>query len=229
MDKLAGLNRQLGPQDRVKVSEYAAAIRDVERRIEVAETQGDVEPELTWKEPRGVPTEFEDHLELMFDLQLLALRSDLTRVITFMLGREQSTRTYPQVGVPDSHHPLSHHQNDPDRIELMSKINTHHTTLTSEYLAKLDAADDGDGSLLDHMTIMYGCGISNSTRHSGDNIPILVVGGGAGRLKGGRHLKYPSGTSHAHLLVTLMDKLGVPVERIGASTEGLPIDTLSGV
>ena len=228
-ESLSDLSRRLGPADRVKVGEYAAAIRDVERRIELAESQSDITPETTWKEPRGVPVDFEEHLTLMFDLQLLALRSDLTRVVTFMLGREQSTRTYPQVGVSDAHHPLSHHQNDPARIELMSKINTYHARLTSKYLANLRATEDGDGSLLDHMTILYGCGISNSTRHSGRNIPLVVLGGGNGRLNGGRHLEYPDGTSHADLLVTLMDKLDIPVERIGSSTTGLPLETLSEV
>ena len=144
-ERLSDLNRRLGPTDRVKVGEYTAAIRDVERRIELAETQSDIAPETTWKEPRGVPVDFEEHLALMFDLQLLALRSDLTRVVTFMLGREQSTRTYPQVGVSDAHHPLSHHQNDPERVELMSKVNTYHAKLTAKYLANLRATEDGDG------------------------------------------------------------------------------------
>jgi hypothetical protein len=231
MDQLGGLNRRLGPDDRVKVAEYTAAIRDVERRIELAESESDLDPTLLAEEPRGVPSTFEEHLQLMFDLQLLALQSDLTRVVTFMIGREQSTRTYPQVGVPDAHHPLSHHQNDPGRLALMSKINAYHAKLTADYLAKLAATPDGDGSLLDHMTIMYGTCMSNSTRHAGDNVPILLLGGGAGRFKGGRHLNYPSGTSHANLLVTIMDKFDLPVERIGESTDELPIDfdTLSEV
>ena len=229
LEGLSDLNRRLGPADRSKVTEYTVAIRDVERRIELAESQSDMAPEVTWKEPRGMPSDFEEHVALMFDLQLLALRSDMTRVVTFMLGREQSTRTYPQVGVPDAHHPLSHHQNDPGRIALMSRINAYHAKLTSEYLAKLRATEDGDGSLLDHMTILYGCGISNSTRHAGNNIPLLVLGGGNGRLNGSEHLKYPDGTSHSRLLVTLMDKLDVPVERIGSSITGLPLETLSEV
>ena len=172
---------------------------------------------------------FEDHLDLMFDLQLLALRTDLTRVITFMMGKEQSARTYPQIGVPEAHHPLSHHNNQPDLIEKMSIINRHHTQLFSRYLEKLQATPDGDGNLLDHMTILYGGGISNSTLHSGDNLPVLVMGGGAGNMRGGRHLAYANQPSMANLLVTLMDKLNVPVERIGGSTGALPIDTLSDV
>jgi hypothetical protein len=227
-EKLTDLKRELGPQDQVKVDEYTEAVRDVERRIQRAEEQRDVElPVLD--QPQGIPPVFEDHLALMLDLQLLAFRSDLTRVISFMIGKEQSARPYPQVGVPEAHHPLSHHNDVPELIAHMSKINRYHTQLFSQYLAKLRATPDGDGSLLDHMTILYGSGISNSTRHSGDNLPLLVVGGGAGRLKGGRHLIYTGKPPMANLLVTLMDKLDVPVDRIGGSTGRLAVDTLSGV
>jgi Protein of unknown function (DUF1552) len=227
-EKLAGLKRELGPRDQVKVDEYAEAIRDVERRIQKAEEQYDTElPPMD--QPQGVPPVFEDHLALMLDLQLLALQSDLTRVISFMISKEQSARPYPQIGVPEAHHPLSHHDNHPDLIERMSKINRYHAQLFSQYLARLQATPDGDGSLLDHMTILYGSGISNSTRHSGDNLPLMLVGGGAGRVKGGRHLSYADKPSMANLLVTLMDKLDVPVEKIGGSTGKLAIDTLSGV
>ena len=227
-DKLASLKKELGPQDQVKVDEYTEAIRDVERRIQRAEEQGGVElPAM--EQPLGAPPVFEDHLALMYDLQLLAFQSDLTRVITFMIGKEQSARPYPQIGVPEAHHPLSHHNDFPELVAKMSKINTYHVQLFSQYLAKLRATPDGDGSLLDHMTILYGAGISNSNRHSGDNLPLLVVGGGAGRLRGGRHIKYSDKPSNANLLVTLMDKLDVPVEKLGSSTGKLPIDTLSGV
>jgi hypothetical protein len=227
-EKLTDLKRELGPQDQVKVDEYTEAVRDVERRIQRAEEQRDVElPVLD--QPQGIPPVFEDHLALMMDLQLLAFRSDLTRVISFMIGKEQSARPYPQVGVPEAHHPLSHHNDVPELIAHMSKINRYHTQLFSQYLAKLRATPDGDGSLLDHMTILYGSGISNSTRHSGDNLPLLVVGGGAGRIRGGRHLVYADKPPMANLLVTLMDKLDVPVERIGGSTGRLAVDTLSGI
>jgi hypothetical protein len=225
-EKLADLRRALGQQDQVKVEEYAESIRDVERRIQKAEQQSGAELP-TIEQPQGVPPVFEDHLALMLDLQLLAFQSDLTRVITFMIGKEQSARPYPQIGVPEAHHPLSHHENKPELVERMSKINRYHTQLFSRYLAKLRATPDGDGTLLDHMTILYGGGISNSTRHSGDNLPLLLVGGGAGRFKGGRHLTYADKPSMANLLVTLMDKLDVPVERIGGSTGKLPIDTIS--
>src|SRR5213592_2336857 len=227
-EKLASLKRELGAQDQVKVNEYTEAVRDVERRIQKAEEQYDVDvPNL--EQPQGVPPTFEDHLALMLDLQLLAFQSDLTRVISFMVGKEQSARPYPQIGVPEAHHPLSHHNDIPELIAQMSKINRYHTELFSKYVAKLRATPDGDGTLLDHTTILYGSGISNSTRHSGENLPVLVMGGGAGRLKGGRHLVYPDKPTMANLLMTLMDKLDVPVERIGGSTGKLPIDTLSGI
>jgi Protein of unknown function (DUF1552) len=226
--KLTALKKELGPGDQVRVEEYTASLRDVERRIQKAEEQHDLELP-TIEQPQGVPPAFEDHLALMLDLQLLAFQSDLTRVITFMIGKEQSARPYPQVGVPEAHHPLSHHNDVPDLIAHLSKINRYHTELFSKYVAKLDATPDGDGSLLDHMTILYGSGISNSTRHSGVNLPLMLVGGGAGTLKGGRHLAFTDKPSMANLLVTLMDKMGVPVERVGGSTGHLPLDTLSGV
>jgi uncharacterized protein DUF1552 len=227
-DSLARLKRELGVNDRVKVEQYTEAVRDIERRIQKAEEQRNVElPALD--QPQGVPAVFEDHLALMLDLQLLAFQSDLTRVITFMIGKEQSARPYPQIGVPEAHHPLSHHNDVADIIAHMSKINRYHMELFAKYLTKLRATPDGDGSLLDHMTIMYGSGISNSTRHSGVNLPLMLVGGGAGTLKGGQYLKYTDKPTIANLLVTLMDKQGVPVEKIGGSTGKLPIDTIAGV
>ena len=228
-NKLGNLKRGIGQQDQVKIDEYTEAVRDVERRIQKAEAQADVDPTFI-EQPQGPPPrEFEEHLELMFDLQFLALQTDLTRVVTFMVGREQSTRSYPQVGVPDAHHPLSHHENDPVRIELMSKINTYHVKLVSKCFERLRATADGDGSLLDHMTILYGAGISNSTVHSGRDLPLLMVGGGAGRLKGGRHLRFDGDITNANLLLTLLDNLNLPIDTLGNSTGKLPIDTLSGV
>ena len=225
-EKLASLERDLGPNDQVRLNEYTDAVRDVERRIQKAEEQSDLElPRM--EQPQGIPPVFEDHLELMLDLQTLAFQSDLTRVISFMIGKEQSARPYPQIGVPEAHHPLSHHDNIPELIAQMSKINRYHTELFSGYLAKLRATPDGDGSLLDHITILYGSGISNSTKHSPENLPLLLAGGGAGTLKGGRHLQYANDPSMANLLVTLMDNLGAPVERVGGSTGELPLDPLS--
>ena len=225
-EKLTRLRRDLGPGDQAKIDEYTESIRDVERRILKAEEQRDLEiPSID--QPQGVPPVFEDHVALMLDLQLLAFQSDLTRVITFMIAKEQSARPYPQIGVPEAHHPLSHHGNLPDLIAHMSKINRYHTQIFAGHLAKLRAARDGDGTLLDHTTILYGSGISNSNAHAGDNLPLLVVGGGAGTLKGGRHLAYSDQPSVANLLVTLMDKLDVPVEKLGGSTGRLPIEPLS--
>jgi len=226
MGDLGDLVRKLGPQDQIRMEQYTEAVRDVERRIQRAEEQIDVDlPEMA--QPEGAPTDFEEHLELMLDLQVLALQADLTRVVTFMLGKEQSARPYPQIGVPEAHHPLSHHANDPERIERMSWINRYHMELFSKYLGRLRATPDGDGSLLDNMMILYGSGLSNSDRHSGNNLPLLVLGGGGGRLKGDRHLTYSDQPSNANLLVTLMDKLDVPVERVGGSTGRLPLDTLA--
>jgi hypothetical protein len=227
-DKLAELRRALGPADQDKMNQYTESVRDVERRIEKAEQQSGLElPSL--EQPQGVPPVFEDHLALMLDLQLLALQSDLTRVISFMIGKEQSARPYPQIGVPEAHHPLSHHSNVPELIARMSKINRYHAELFAKYVARLRATPDGDGSLLDHMTILYGSGISNSNAHAGNNLPLLVMGGGAGKLQGGRHLVYKEEPTMANLLVTLMDKLDVPVDHIGGSTGKLPIDTLVGM
>jgi hypothetical protein len=226
--KLADLKQELGAQDQGKVNEYTDAVRDVERRIQMAENQSNIElPAL--QEPLGAPPVFEDHLALMMDLQVLAFQSDLTRVISFMLSKEQSPRPYPQIGVPEAHHPLSHHNNIPELVEKMSKINRYHAQLFSQYLAKLRATPDGDGSLLDHITILYGAGISNSNAHSGDNLPLLLAGGGAGKIKGGRHIQYANKPSSANLLLTLMDKMDYPVEKVGGSTGKLPIDTLPGV
>ena len=228
IEEIAALKRELGPQDNLKIDEYTEAVRDVERRIHMAEQQIDLElPEFS--APEGVPAAYEDHMELMFDLQLLAFQADLTRVSSFMFGKEQNARPYPQIGVPDAHHPLSHHNNVPELIERMSKINRYHTELVSRYLQKLREIPDGDGSLFDHMTILYGAGISNSTRHSSVDLPLVVLGGGNGRLNGGQHLSYSDSPPMANLLVTLMDKMDVPVEKVGGSTGQLEIDTLGEV
>ena len=222
-EKLSSLKRELGAQDQSKVNEYTDAIRDVERRIQKAEEQRDI-PLPAMEAPSGVPPVFEDHLALMLDLQLLAFQSDLTRVITFMIGKEQSARPYPQIGVPEAHHPLSHHDNAPELVAKLSKINRYHTELFSKFLGKLRAIPDGEGTLLDHMTIMYGSGISNSQRHAPENLPILLVGGGAGTFKGGRHLVYKEKPSMANLLVTIMGNMGVPVEKVGGSNGKLALD-----
>jgi hypothetical protein len=214
--KLAGLKQELGPQDQTKVDEYTDAVRDVERRIQMAERQSTIElPSLD--QPLGAPPVFEDHLALMQDLQILALRSDLTRVIAFMLSKEQSARPYPQIGVPEAHHPLSHHNDIPELIAQMSKINRYHTQLFSQYLTKLRATPDGDGSLLDHSMIMLGSGMGNPDVHNHINLPIIVAGGGAGKLRGGRHIKYDEPTPLANLHLTLLDKVGIHLDSFADS------------
>jgi len=225
-DKVAALERGLGPGDRGKLGEYLEAVRDIERRIQKAEQQSAQQLPVV-EQPAGIPATYKEHAELMFDLQVLAYQTDLTRIITFMMARELSGRSYPEIGVADAHHPLSHHENQPERIGLMSKINTYHTTLFAGYVEKLRSTSDGDGSLLDHMILIYGAGISNSNAHSPDDLPILLLGGAAGQLKGGRHLKYPKETPMPNLLLTVMEKLGVPMESIGNSTGKLEIEPLS--
>jgi hypothetical protein len=209
--------RGLGKADRAKIGEYLEAVRDVERRIENAEAQSG--QELPFLEhPAGIPATFEEHSKLMYDLQVLAYQTDLTRVITFMIGREFSGRQYPEIGVSDAHHPISHHAGDPVKIAGLAKINAYHMRLFAYYLEKLRATPDGDGSLLDHMTIIYGAGISDGNAHDTINLPVLLLGGGAGYFKGGRHLRYPNATPLANLNLTVMESLGVHLESFGDST-----------
>jgi len=211
------LQQKLGPADTTKLSDYLESLRDTERRIQKAEEQRTKQgPEV--EQPSGVPDGFEPHVQLLYDLQLLAYQADLTRVITFMYGREQTGRPYPQIGIPEPHHPLTHHQNDAAKMEKCSKIQLYHVTLFAAYLEKLRATPDGDGSLLDHMMLLYGGGISNSDRHTHGPLPTLLVGGGAGALKGGRHLVYPEDTPLTNLQLTLLNRLGVPAETLGDST-----------
>jgi Protein of unknown function (DUF1552) len=216
-DRVKQLQRKLGGVDNTKVNDYLASLRDVERRIQKAEEQSSKEvPDVA--RPAGVPDSFEAHVHLLYDLQLLAFQSDLTRVITFMYGREQTSRPYPQIGIPEPHHPLTHHQNDPVKMEKCTVIQRYHLKLFAQYLEKLQSTPDGDGSLLDHMTILYGAGISNSDRHTHGPLPTLLLGGGAGTLKGGRHLVYPEHTPLTNLQLTLLGNLGVPTEKLGDST-----------
>lgn len=216
-ERVRQLQRRLGPADNRKVNDYLAALRDVERRIQKAEEQSSRKlPDMA--QPAGIPDNFPDHVRLLYDLQLLAFQSDLTRVITFMYGREQTGRPYPHIGVPDPHHPVTHHQNDPVRMEKCCKIQRHHIELFAEFLGKLRDTPDGDGSLLDHVILLFGSGISNSDRHTHGPLPVFVAGGGGGTLKGGRHLIYPEHTPLTNLQLTLLDKLGVPAEKLGDST-----------
>jgi hypothetical protein len=222
----ADLGRQLGAGDRARIDEYLDGVRNIEARIQKAEEQSATELPVV-AQPAGIPVSYEEYARLMFDLQVLAYQVDLTRVMTFMMGREFSGRSYPEVGVPEAHHPLSHHQYDPEKVAAMARINVYHVSLFAYYLEKLRSTRDGDGSLLDHVLLMYGAGMSDSNAHDPNNLPILLVGG-ADLIKGGRHLKY-KGDSAANLLVTVVDKLGVPVERVGTSSGELEIDTLSGL
>ena len=222
LDKLSGLESKIGAEDRHLVRSYTESVRDIERRIQKAEEQIDLDlPELA--QPAGVPPVFEDHMEIMQDLQVLALQTDLTRVITFMMSKEQSPRPYPQIDVPQAHHPLSHHNNVPELVERMSKINTYHVQLFTNYVDKLAAIPEGDGSLLDNVTILYGGGISNSTGHSGTNLPVFLVGGGAGWLKGGEHIHYANKPTMADLHLSLMAKFGLHIDKLGGSTGPIPI------
>ena len=211
------LQQTLGPADNTKLSDYLESLRDTERRIQKAEEQRTKQgPEV--EQPSGVPDGFEPHVKLLYDLQLLAYQSDLTRVITFMYGREQTGRPYPQIGIPEPHHPLTHHQNDTAKMEKCTQIQLYHVALFAAYLEKLRATPDGDGSLLDHVMLLYGGGISNSDRHTHGPLPTLLLGGGAGALKGGRHLVYPQDTPLTNLQLTLLNRLGVPADTLGDST-----------
>jgi len=211
------LQHELGTADNRKMNDYLAALRDVERRIQKAEEQSSRElPDV--HQPAGIPDTFEEQVRLLYDLQLLAYQSDLTRVITFMYGREQTGRPYPQIGVPEPHHPITHHQGDPVKMDKCARIQRYHIGLFAEYLEKLRNTPDGEGSLLDHVILLYGSGISNSDRHTHGPLPTFVVGGGGGTLKGGRHLIYPEHTPLTNLQLTLLDKLGVPAETLGDST-----------
>lgn len=217
-DDLSRLNRQLGPADRAKVSHYLDSVREVERRIQKAESGIAENPLPDLDRPVGVPAAYADHARLMMDLQVLAFQGDVTRVITFQLARETSNRTYPETGVSDPHHPLSHHGNDPDKIARMAKINRFHVSLFSELLQKLKAVPDGNGTLLDHSLLMYGSGMSNPNVHDHINLPVLVAGGTAHGMKGGRHIRFDQPVPLANLHLSLLDKAGVNIDRFADST-----------
>jgi hypothetical protein len=210
------LNTQLGPADRARVAQYLDTIREVERRIQRAEASAADHP-VDVDRPVGVPTAYADHARLMFDLQVLAFQADVTRVITFQLAREASNRTYTEIGVADPHHPLSHHGNDPQKIARIALINRFHVSLFAEFLAKLKATPESNGSLLDHSLILYGSGMGDPNMHTHDNLPIIVAGGAAGRMKGGRHIQFAKATPLANLHLTLLHKVGVHLDKFGDS------------
>ena len=216
-DDIARLKGAVGTADRARVDQYLDSIREVERQIQRAEAAAsdNLLPDLD--RPVGVPQAFGDHAKLMFDLQVLAFQADITRVVTFQLTRELSNRTYPEIGVPDPHHPTSHHGGDLEKLAKIAKINTFHVSLFAEFLQKLKATPEGDGTLLDNTVYLYGSGMGNSSLHDHVNLPILVAGGAATGMKGGRHIRYEQGTSLGNLHLTLLDRVGVHLDTFGDS------------
>ena len=218
LEDMSRLQAKLGAGDRTRMSAYLDSVREVERRIQRAEHQAAESPLPALQRPTSVPADWEEHVKLMFDLQVLALQADMTRVITFQLAREGSTRTYPQIGVPEPHHPVSHHTNDPVKLAKLAKINAYHVSLFAYLLERLQATPDGDGTLLDHTTYLLGSGMGNPDIHDHRNLPIVLSRGGIGGVKGGHHLKYPDQTPLANLHLTLLDSMGVHLERFVDST-----------
>ena len=216
-DKLRDLELAVGPGDRVKLDEYLEALRDVERRIQMAEQQNSRELPVV-DQPVGVPNDYAEHATLMMDLLALAYQTDLTRISTFMLAREVSGRAYPEIGVSDSHHPLSHHQDEPAKLERLHKINEYHFRQFAYLVAKLAGLPEGDGTMLDSTLFLYGTGISDSNTHFHDDLPIALIGGKAAGLAGGRYVRYAQDTPLANLHVTILEKLGVPVDALGDSS-----------
>jgi hypothetical protein len=221
-DDAQGLMRDLGRADRRKVDEYLFAVRELERNIESAEREHKEVAGLIEK-PAGVPVKFADYTKLMFDLQILALQSDLTRVVTFMYGREASQRTYGEIGIADPHHPLTHHLGNKEWIEKVTQINVYHAKLFTYFLDRLKAAQDGDGTLLDHSMLVYGSGLSDPNAHSKIGLPVLLAGRASGKLSPGKHIAFPKGTPMANLFLTLLDHMSVPAESIGDSTGRLAV------
>jgi hypothetical protein len=222
LDAVAGqirrLQGDLGASDRGRVTEYLDTVREIERRIQLAERQA-ANPNLEVPDtPSGIPDDHEEHTRLMFDLMAIAYQADITRISTFMMAREVSYRTFPKLGISEAFHPASHHQNNPQRLEQLAKINAFHVQQVAHLLDRLKATPDGDGTLLDHSLILYGSAMSNSNVHDHAPLPVLVAGGAGGKLKGGRHLSYPTGTPMSNLLVSILNKAGVEQERVGDST-----------
>ncbi|HEY7335860.1 MAG TPA: DUF1552 domain-containing protein [Bryobacteraceae bacterium] len=212
------LQGSLGQHDRNRVAEYLDTVREIERRIQLAEKQNSNSTLAVPATPSGIPDNHEEHSKLMFDLMAIAFQADITRISTFMMAREVSYRTFPMLGISEGFHPASHHQNNPERLENLTKINTYHVGLMAYFLGKLKATPDGDGNLLDHSLVLFGSGMSNSNIHNHSPLPVFVAGGAAGRMKGGRHLKNPEETPMSNLLLTILDKAGVPEEKVGDCT-----------
>lgn len=215
--EITRLRSTLGPKDQNKLGDYLDSIREVERRIQQAEKGAKENPLPDLDRPTGVPVAYGDHARLMFDLQLLAMQGDITRVITFQLARETSNRTYPEIGISDAHHPLTHHGGDAEKIAKVAKINRFHVSLFAEFLEKLQKTPEGDGTLLDHSLYLYGSGMGNPNVHDHTNLPIIVAGGAAGNMQGGRHIRYEKPTPLSNLHLTLLQKVGVNIETFADS------------
>lgn len=217
-DDVARLKGEVGVADRARVDNYLDSIREVERQIELAEAGAAENPMPDLDRPVGVPELFADHARLLYDLQILAFQGDITRVVSFQFTRELTNRTYPEIGVPDPHHPTSHHGNDPEKVLKIAKINTFHVSLFSEFLQKLQSTPEGNGTLLDNTVYLYGSGMGNPSLHDHVNLPTLVTGGNATGIRGGRHIRYDDGTPLANLHLTLLDRVGVNLDQFGDST-----------
>ncbi len=223
-EDIARLQKKLGAGDRSKVSDYLDTVREVERRIQNAEASAGQSTLQDLDRPVGVPASYADHARLMFDLQVLAMQGDVTRVMTFQLARETSNRSYPEIGISESHHPLTHNGGDSEKLAKVAKINAFHVSLFAYYLEKLKATPDGDGSLLDHSSILYGSGMSNADIHDHTNLPIIVAGG---KPSGGRHIVAKENTPLANLHLTLLDRVGVKIDSFADSKGKIPELTLA--
>ena len=227
-DDIQRLERSLGPADRIRMNEYLEALHEVESRIQKTESRISDDSFPALERPIGIPDTFGEHLSLMYDLQWLAFRADITRVCSMMLGRELVGRPYPELGVPESHHGLSHHRDDPQNLEKLARINTYHIDLFAKFVEKLRSTPEGDRTLLDNSLLLYGAGLSNPNEHAHTDLPLMLVGG-AGDLQGGRHLQFPQGTPMMNLLLSMLDRVGLPVEQYGDSTGRLELEPLPGV
>ena len=222
LEEVAGLRKTLGTGDQAKLTEFLEAVHEIEQRIQRTEKNSATGAFALPTRPDDIPESFEEYVALMFDLQVLAYQADITRVITLLMGRETSPRTFEQIGVPEQHHSCSHHIDNPELMARKAKIDQYHVALFGQFLEKLKATQDGDGNLLDHSMILYGGGLGNGNLHDHVNLPVLVAGRGAGTLSGGQHINYPDNTPMANLLLSMLDKAGVPTpEKIGDSTEHL--------
>ena len=226
-DDMARLMRSLGAGDRTRVGDYVDAVREVERRIQRAEEQAGQSTLALPDRPVGIPEAYDEHVKLMFDLLVLTWQADITRVFSMQLGREQSARTFPWIGVNEGHHGTSHHQDKPEKIAAIARINTYYSQLLAYFAERLAATSDGNGSLLDHSMVLHGSGMSNGNLHDHKNLPLLLMGGGAGRLRSGRHIRFRELTPMANLLLGLLDKAGVPADSFGDSNGRVDLEPLS--